>query len=805
MRSIESDVKQAIRGFRRAPTFTATAIGVLALGIGLATAVFTVANAVLLRRLPVVDQDHIVVLYGEAPRKGLDNVPLDYDGAQEFFRFTRTLSRAAYVLYNGASPVTVRELAGTSRLQRALVSGNYFGVLGIRPLLGRTLRPEDDAPGAAPVLVLSHRFWQERFSGATDVLQRQITTLEDGRTYSIVGVMPPGLDFPRGADVWVSLLTAIPQPYTRYASLDIVGRLARGSTPSDAQNEITTFFHRNGTAAFFADVRGVAHTLPELVLGDVRAPLVAFALAAGLLLLITCVNVANLLLVRGLARVREIGIRSALGASRGRLVRQLLTELAVLALAGGALGALIAAALVRGFVAIAPNGIPRLDEIGVSGSMLGAAVATTAIAALLSSITPTLMASRTDLQGALRSDGRQSASRSSRLLSESLVAAQVALAVLVLSAAGILSRSLWRLQRADLAFMPAHVIVAELVLQRDHDQSAANGLIERLLTSIQAMPGILAASPVVSVPYSDTRSWEGRPSAEGQSEEEAAHNPMLDFEVIGPQFFAALGLPVTKGRAFAEADRAGAPQVVMLSEGAAHYYWPNADPIGKRIQRGASPASGFMTVIGVVPDTRYRNLRERRATIYFPLLQSQFPFAPTTLIVRTTRSPGDVAATLRNVAADVAPDVALARVVPFDDLLAGPLAQPRMNALLLILFGLSAVVLASVGLFGILATMVRQRRRELGIRMTLGASPAEVARLVVRRGVLLATLGTVSGMIAALATNRLLTSLLFEVSPSDAVTLGIVATIIGVVALLASAIPARSSSRVDPAIALRAD
>ncbi len=797
--NLELDVRQALRGFRGAPAFAATVICILALGIGLATAVFTVADAVLLRQLPVVDQNRIVVLNGEAPRKGLDNVPLDVDGVRDFARSTRTLARTGFFLYNGATPVTIRENGRASRLQVALVSGNYFDVLGARPLIGRPLRPEDGEDGAAPVLVLSHRAWQERFGGDAAALGQQMFVQEYGRAFTVVGVLPAGLDYPRGADAWMGLFSVIPPKTARYVSLDIIGRLTSGATLADARNEMTAFFHRNGTDAFFADVHGVVRTLPDLTLSDVRPAIVAFTLAAALLLLITCVNVANLLLVRGLSRVREIAIRTALGASRARLIAQLLMEDALLAVGGGALGVLLAAALVRGFVALAPNGTPRVDEIVVNRRILFVAFAVTAIAMLLSSIVPALMAATTDVQRALRSDGRQSASRASRLLAEGLVGGQVALAVLVLSAAGLLARSLLRLQRTDLAFRPTGVIVVELAREGDDFQTA---LLQRLVESVRAIPGVQGVSPVVSVPYSTTRSWQGRPTAEGQSEQDAAHNPMLDFEVVGPEFFSTLGLTVTKGRAFRPTDVHGAPLVVMLSESAARHYWPGASPIGQHVV--AAPGS-FTTVIGVVPDTRYRDLRDPHATMYFPLAQSPFPFAPTTLVVRTTRTLSDAAAAVRGAIADVAPDVSVAHAVSFGQLLAAPLAEPRMNALLLILFGLSAIALASVGLFGVLAAMIRQRRRELGIRMTLGASPGEVARLVVRRGLVLSALGTASGLLIALGTNHVLASLLFEVSPNDALTFGVVAATVAVVAIVASAIPARTSSRIDPAIALRSD
>jgi putative ABC transport system permease protein len=800
------DARLAARTLRRAPGFAVTAVLTLALGIGLATAVFTVADAVLLRRLPLREQDRVVVLHGAVPSRGMDNVPLYLDQAREFGRRSRALERAAFFLYNGAAPVAVRDQGTVSRLSVALVSGEYFSVLGARPLVGRALRAEDDAAGATPVLVLSHRAWQRRFGGAPDVVGRRIELHEYARAYKVVGVMPPGVDWPRGTDAWTPVLATIPPEGVGYVSLDVVGRLAPGAPIAAARHEMTGYFHREGASAFEREVQGVARTLPDLVLGDVRPAVLAFAGAAGLLLLITCVNVANLLLVRGLGRVREVAVRTALGASRGRVIAGLLAEHAILALAGGVLGVLVAWLAVRGFVLAAPAGLPRLDEVSVNGRALAGALAVTTAATLVFAVAPALVASRVDVREALRSGARETGSRRARAAREALVAVQVALALLVLSASLLLGRSLLRLQRADLAFEPSQVVVAELALRGDQYDTGPKqaALLERLVPAVRALPGVRAASPVVSVPYASTRSWEGRPRAEGQSAEEAARNPMIDIEVVGPGFFEALGLPVTRGRGFTDADRPGAPPAVVLSESAARHYWPGADPVGKRVLVGL-PSTPPATVVGVVPDPRYRDLREPHATIYFPLAQSAFPFAPTTLLLRTTRAPADIAAALRGVLAEAAPGVALASLAPFEDLLAGPLAQPRLNALLLAAFALAAVALAAVGLFGVLATMVRQRTREIGVRMALGATPAAVTRLVLRRGLLLAAAGTAAGLLLALAANRLLAALLFGVSSTDAVTLGAAALGLLAVAALASLLPARAGGRVDPAVALRAE
>jgi predicted permease len=798
-------LRVAVRRLVRTRGFSIAAILIIALGVGLATAVFTVANAILVRRLPVVDQDRIVVLQGETPDHRTDNVPLDADRAREYTRTTTTLLHAATVLYNGAVPVTIREGDRISRMQESLVSGDYFGVLGARPLLGRALRDDDDRDGAARVAVISHRAWQERYGGSSDVIGRRMLVLDYGAAYTIVGVMPAGLDFPRGTDAWVAVHAAIPDSAMKFLDFDIVGRLAPRATPESARQEMTAYFSQHFRATWMQRVQGVVHVLPTLVIGDTRPAVLAFAAAAALLLLITCINVANLLLVQGLGRVREVAVRTALGASRARIVMQLVTEHAMLAIGGGLLGILLAVGAVRLFVAVAPPALPRLDEIHVEPTMLAAACGITALATILFALAPALLTSRVDAQVALRSGTRHSATGRSRSLGDALVAGQVALAVVVLAAAGLIGRSLAKLRSVDLAFQPSRLTVAQIVFRpgaKDQSAADANAVMQRLVSVIEAISGVEAASPVVSVPYATMRSWEGTPSIEGQSPAEAAGNPMVDIEVVSPSFFATLGLPVVRGRAFTEADRPGSPAVTIVSESIARRFWPGADPIGKHVIGGGKEP---LTVVGIVPETRYRDVRVTHSAIYYPLRQSEFPFPPTTLLVRSRRSSPDLVAELRRAIDRTTPQLALASASPFEQLLAAPLAQPRMNALLLGVFAGAALVLAAVGLFGVLATLVRQRRHELGVRMALGASSHDVARLVVRRGVALSTAGALVGVAAALGLNQFIRALLFEVSPTDAWSLCGAAALLLVVGVLAAWLPARRATAIQPVIALRAE
>jgi predicted permease len=801
------DIRAGARALRRTPGFALTAVAILALGIGLSTAVFTVADALVLRPLPVRDQARVLMLTGATADGRTSHYPLGLQAARDFAVTSRTLGRVALVAYEGATPETVREGGRISRLRRALVSGDFFAVLDARPVLGRTLRAEDDLWGTAPSLVLSHRAWQERFGGAPDVVGRRIVMHEDGATYTVVGVMPPGLDYPRGVDAWAPLLAVIPPRSHPYVAVDLLGRLAPGATAGGAVAELTRFFGRDDASAAERTLRGAATPLTDVVVGDTRPAVIAFSAASVLLLLITCVNVATLLLVRGLARSREVAIRTALGAARSKIVGQLLVEHALLAAAGGVLGVALAWAAVRGFVAYAPAGIPRLDQVRLNGIAVAAATGITAVAMLLFGLAPALLTSKVDAQQVLRTGTRQGGGRGARRATEALVAGQIALALVVLAAAGLVGRSLRNLERADLAFDAAPLLLAELALPANvYDTPAKQlALLDRLLPAVAAIPGVRAVSPVVAAPFSGASGWDGRLASEGQSDEEQAGNPMLNMELVTPSYFAALGVPILRGRRFSESDRDGAPPVVMLSESASRRYWPGADPLGRRLTMGRGSTARAFTVVGIVPDTRYRDLREARPSIYFPLGQSFFPFAPTTLAVRASGPPAQLTPALRRVLAEVAPDVALASAAPFDALMAEPLAQPRLDALLLAVFAAAAVTLAAVGLFGVMATMVRQRSRELGIRMALGATSSSVGRLVIRRAMLLAAIGAALGLAGASATNYLVAALLYEVTPTDLPTLAAVTGLLLVVAALASLIPARAGTRIDPGVALRSE
>ena len=807
--SLGQSVRLSARQLIRSPGFAAGAALTLALGIGLSTAVFTVADALLLRRLPVADQDRLITLWGERNDRTVDNWPLDLTQTREFTQQATTLRSVAYFAYEGAWPVAIRTGDQLTSLRRALVSGNFFDVLGTRAIEGRTLQAADNVVGAAPVVVLSHSAWRSRFGGDPKVVGRTLTLMEFATTATVVGVMPPGLEYPRGTDFWAPYVPGrlrSENDTTTYTAVDLVGRLTRGATRENAASQLTTYFNRSGASEWSRNLHGVANPFQEAILGSARSAVLIFLGAAALLLLITCIDVANLLLVRGLGRVREIAVRGALGATRARIMRQLVTENALLAAFGGALGVLIAVVCVKVFRAFAPANLPLIETVGLNAAVLTGAILITSVAALIFGLAPAFVTARSDIQEVLRSGTRHSASRRSRFVREGLVAAQVALAVLMLSAAALIGRSFVKLRGVDLKFDPSHLVVAELAIRYDQydDLPKQVELVRRLAERLRETSGVQAASPVVAMPFSGTGGWTGRAGRVGESAEQAAKNPMFNMDVVTPDYFATMGLRVVRGRGFTAEDRKDAEPVVVINESTARLYWPNRNALGQRLIIGGGLTQPF-TVVGIVEDARYRDLRDPKPSVYYNFDQSPFPFPPTTFVIRSAGPPEDLVPTLRRAVAEAASGVALASASSFESYMQAPLAQPRLNAFLLGVFAASAVILAAIGLFGVVATMVQQRSHEIGVRMALGATSRNIESLVLSKGIVIAGAGVLAGIGAALVTNRVLVTLLFDVSPTDGVTLAAVGAFLVLIAAIASLIPARQSARIDPAVALRSD
>lgn len=787
------------------PGFAVVATLTLALGIGLSTAVFTVADAVLLRRLPVADQDRLVLLSGETRDGHASKIPLALNDVREFGRRSRSLQGVAFLAFRGAVPAPIRSADQVFPIQLGLVSGNFFDVLQSPAAIGRALRPDDDVVGATPVVVLSHRAWQQQFGGDSAIVGKPVSMFYTGRSYTIVGVMPQGLEYPRGTDVWAPLVAygaAGGFLEALSAELNVLARLRPGANASHARAELTTFLGRPDAPAWQRNARGVVDSFDDIVLGDAKPAILLVALAAALLLFITCVNVANLLLVRALGRLDEYAVRSALGANRKRLVAQLLTESGLLALAGGVFGVALAIGAVKVFVALAPSTAPRVDEISVNGATLVAALLITTLAMVLSGLGPALFTSRAHGHNPLSSGSRHTGGRRVRRVAEALVVAQIALAAVCLSAAALMTRSLVKLQQVNLSFDPSRLVVVALAMRPDElpDPQRQRAALDLISSDMKGIAGVRDITPVMAVPFvGEGGGVDGRMSIEGQGKEERARNPIENMEVAAPNYFAMLGIPVLRGRSFSDADREGAATVIIVSSAVARHFWPSGDAIGKEL----TDHQGKFTIVGVVPDTRYRDLQTARPTVYFPL--GQWPNVPSTLLVRTDKSRSDIARALRRAVTEANAGVTMVSTSSLEALLDAPRAQPRLNTTVFALFGVAAVSLAAIGLFAIVMTIVRQRTREFGIRMALGASSTHLRNLIMVRGLSLAVAGMAIGLAGVFAASRLLSALLFEIKPTDGTTLvGVAALMLGV-AGVASFLPARSGTRVDPIIALRSE
>ncbi|HEX6051221.1 MAG TPA: ADOP family duplicated permease [Gemmatimonadaceae bacterium] len=803
MDRVIQDIRIALRGFRRAPSFTATAILILGVGIGMAVAMFMVFDAVLLRTLPVRDQDSVVELYTYRGDPNADYYLLRED-LPKVAATSRTMRGIAGIAHWGAASSPLVDGDRPIVVQRTTVTGNFFDVLGTRAALGRLLVPTDEVPGAEPVLVLSHGAWRKHFAGDANIVGRRLLEPYGRTRYRIVGVAPPGLDYPAGVEVWMPAW----QPSDKL-SVIAIARLAPNATALAAQSEFLGTMNRLFPDRAFDGVH--VETFTQAVVGEVRPALRVLGAAVGLLLLIACVNVGNLLLLRATSRARELSIRRALGATYGDVARQLVVESGLLGLAGGMLGLLCSVALIRLLIAFAPPGLPRIDVVGLAGAPIGVAVVVTSIAVLAFGVVPALLASRGHLATSLRFDARAGTETSARRrVRYALVASQVALALVMLAGAGLLGRSLARLQGVDLGYTSEHLSVLSTSFPPSEwndasgkfDQSRVYALGERLATAWRGVPGVTSVTPTLIPPFIGAAAFIGRLDLEGQTPEEMKTNPMVPVETGGPEYFRTFGIPIIRGRGFSETDDERGQMVAVVSESIARRLWPDEDPIGKRIYYWGPDSTTPRTVVGVAADIHYRSLRESSPSIYLPWRQAYWQG------IFAIRTSGDLAAVLpalRRATHDVSPVVTLWGADTMNQLLAAPLAQPRLSAMLLLGFALVSLLLASIGLYGVMAAAVRGSTRELGVRAALGASPDRLRRAVLAQAFVVVGIGTVVGLVTALAASRLLTALLFEVSPTDPAALLGAAAILIVVSMIAAYGPARSATRVDPVTALRAD
>ena len=719
---------------------------------------------------------------------------------------------ADIAVYNTSNELSLTGRGEPVRLQSASVSPNLFGVLGVGSALGRTFLPGEGAANP-DVAVLSYGLWRQRFGADPNVIGQSIHLGGIART--VVGVMPPGFRFPeRNTDVWIPIQTegVSPPELWGWGGYERIARLQSETTPEQAQAQVDALAPRlrelipwKMQDSYWQNASVIP--LQEQIVGDTRPMLLLLLGAVGLVLLVGCVNIANLLVARGATRRKELAVRTALGAGRTRLIRQLLTESTLLALLGGALGLLLAWGGVAALRATLPADTPRLDEIGIDGWVLAFGFALALGTGVLFGVLPALRASRTDPQRALRSGGRSDAGGGRGRLSGTLVAAEVALATVLVIGAGLLIQSFARLVQVDPGFRTEGLVSATVAPPefRFGDDIARNQFYGELLQRLRADPGVRMAAVSSNIPFGGRNfgsvfTIEGRPDPAS----EGGDWPMAQVRsVISVDYLQTLRVPLLRGRGFTASDREGAPKVVLIDPVLARRYWPDEDPVGKRIRYPGEQE--WRTVVGVVGEVKHDRLDETPgATLYIPLLQGGYA-GPTSVVLRTAGDPRTVAANLRAVVASVDPDTPVSDIRTVEQLVSQSVAQPRFTTLLLALFAGVALLLGAVGIYGVLAYAVSQRISEIGVRMALGAKAEDVLRLVVRRGLVLALAGVGIGLVAAWGATRLMSSLLYGIGATDPLTFFVVPLLLIGVALLASWIPARRATRVDPMVALRAE
>ena len=808
---LRQDLRYAGRTLRRSPGFTAVAVLTLALGIGATTSIYTVLDAVLLRPLGVADAERLVVLSEVRDDAPVGERPMNAVSPANFFDWKEQSKSFSDLAYYTQWP---RNLTGDGEAQEAqvqLASANLFSTLGVRPALGRTFRPdEDDDTGEGlafgEVAVLSHHLWRSRYGGDPAIVGRTIRV--DGDPFTVVGVMGP--DFrvlDQKPDLWIPLGVAPGNRTSQGRFIVAIGRLKPDAPLERAQTEMSGIARRlRERYPDFNTGWGVALTpMREQVVGQVRPALLVLLAAVGMLLLIACTNVANLLLGRAIARRREIAVHLSLGATRGRLVRQLLTESMVLSLAGGALGVAAAVVGTRALVRTLPESVqlPRLDLVAVDGRVLLAALAITLLTGLLFGLAPALVSSRTDLQASLRDASRgHTGGRGSTRLRGGLVVAEVALALMLLVSAGLLMRSFQKMQAVDTGIRPEGVLTMRLSLSSDayEPDEAKRGFVDRLIPALAGLPGVSSAGTVSHLPLTDgklghTAFRPDRPAPKPGEE------PSADIRVVGGEYFAAQGIRLLRGRVFDGRDNAQSPPAFIINERLAREQFPGEDPVGKRL---AYPWPELIEgeIVGVVRDVREASVTEEPAPALYRTL-SQWTNANVNVVIRATGDPLALAGAAREAVRRIDPNLPVASVRTMDEVVGVATARSRMSSYLLAAFAGLALVLAGIGLYGIVSYAVTQRRGEIGVRVALGAERGNILRLIVRQGMVLTLIGLAVGLVGALALTRLLRSLLFGVTTTDPMTFLVVPLILGAVALLASYLPASRAARVDPAIVLR--
>ena len=800
------DIRFAFRMLLKRPSFTVIVVLTLALGIGANTTIFSAIDAVLLNPLPYKDPDRLMVIWETNKQLG----PETWDRNEVAIgNFLDWRSRNQVFDQLGSLFYTDMHLTGIGdpeRIKSCVVTANFFQVLGVQPMLGRSFLAEEEKPGSPFTAIISHDLWQRVFNSDHNAINKSLTL--NGHTVAVVGVMPPAfeLQFPTSVrvDMWVPMRIDPDDLNRRMNFLYALGRLRQGVSREQAQTEMNLIAGQlqQQYPETNAD-RGVRVVpLHKQVIGNVESYLYMLFAAVGFVLLVACVNVAGLLLARVTARQREVAIRLAVGASRWRLVRQLLTESLILSALGGLFGLLLAYAGIRLLLALTPSEVPRLHEIGLHVPVFLWTLAISIATGLLFGLAPAIQASKPDLNKALKeSSGRNPVQGSG--LRNLLVVSEVAVALLLLVGAGLMTRSFIRLQQVDPGFETTNLLTMNIALPtRKYRQQQVNIFYDQLIERVRNLPGVKSVGGIDPLPLSNSNA-SNSVLVEGAPVVALADRPSVGVRVITPGYFQTMSIPILKGRTFTEQDRENTPNVIIVNEALARRHWPNQDAIGKRLGFEEDPGKQvWREVVGVAGNVKHKALEtEVIPEVYFPY--QQLPGNFMNLVVHTASDPVSMIPEIRNQVLSIDKDQPVSDIMTMEQRLAKSVASSRFVMLLLGSFSVLAVGLAAVGIYGVMAYLVTQRTQEIGVRMALGAQKHDVLNLVVRKGMALAIIGTAIGLVASLALTRLMRSLLFEVTPTDWFTFVIAAMVLLTVALLASYIPARRATKVDPLTALR--
>jgi predicted permease len=800
------DLRYGIRVLIKSPVFTAVAIVSLSLGIGANTAIFSVVNGLLLRPLPYPDSDRLMHVWHTPPQEsfpGMKKFSVSPANYLDWKAQNHTFEQMAAYSYDGFS------LSSDDRsiaLTGSAVAADFFSVLRTQPVRGRSFLPEEEEPGHSQSVILSNKLWQRAF-GANPGLIGQTVTL-NSRPFTVVGIMPAGFEFPAEAELWVPL--AMEEKEKQVRSIHdflVVARLKPNVSVAQAQAEMSTISSRLEQQYSEANRSWGAVVIPlhEDIIGDLRPALLVLFSAVGFVLLIACVNVANLMLAKGANRQKEIAIRIALGAPRSRIVRQLLTESVLLAVVGGLIGLMLAAWGSDLLVKLSAGSLPNTGDIGIDKWVFVFTLLLSLAAGIVAGIAPALQFTKDEMAQTLKQGtGRTGTDSGKQRTRKVLVICEIALSLILLIGAGLMIRSFWKLQHVDPGFNTSNALTMSISLSRlkysEPRQQAA--FYDRVLEQVSTLPGVVAVGATTTLPLVGSGSVQPF-TIEGRPEQSVAEQPAADVRSVSPDYFRAMSIPLKRGRTFSERDREDAVPVVIISESMARRFWPSEDPLGKRMTLSFFKEQGPREIVGIVGDVKGGLDSDARATVYVSYKQTPRPYM--TFVARTTTDPHNAIQPISRAIYAIDKDEALRDVGTLDEVLASSLSGRRFSMTLLMSFAALALILAAIGVYGVMNYSVVLRRRELGIRIALGAQTTDVLRLVLRQGLILTLAGVGAGLLGAFALTHLMASLLYGVTATDSLTFAGVSGVLLAVGVLASYLPARRATKVDPMNALRAE